>query len=457
MSPSKAIQENIVSSNWTFPLDVDAAPMKTRTNPISDMQSIYDHKEFAILYVDDEEKSLKYFTRAFEDQFRIFTASNAVEGLRILEEHKDEIGLIMSDQRMPSEKGVWLLEKSRQLQPRVIRILVTAFADMDAAIAAVNTGSIYKYVSKPWDPPQLESTLKRGLEFFMVQRERDHLLREKMSILHNMMIADRIVSLGLLAAGLSHHIRNSLVAVKTFLDLAPSKLKEENLDIEGLKNPDFWKEYYQNVQGQIEKVNHLLKDLWRASETPPLEFSDHIKLHEIVEQSLKASAEGFAARKISVHNRVPPDLPELLVDKPKFSRLFELLLKDELVSLPNGTEVTFSAEASAPAGSEENEIILTIQDNGPGLPEESLRLIFDPFALRTDSPLEYGINLMACFFIVHHHGGRIEARSGGGQGTTFSLRFRTNPNQSVPFSDNQDFLQKVLLNDTLWEKLMTSS
>src|SRR5260221_2233782 len=116
----------------------------------------------------------------------------------------------------------------------------------------------------------------------MVQRERDQLLKEKMSVLHNMMIADRIVSLGLLAAGLSHHIRNSLVAVKTFLDLAPSKLKEEDLDLNSLRNPDFWKEYYQNVQGQIEKINHMLKDLWVASETPSFAFNDQVQLRELV-------------------------------------------------------------------------------------------------------------------------------------------------------------------------------
>src|SRR3989454_12638410 len=217
------------------------------------MQNLYDYKKFTILYVDDEEKSLKYFTRAFEDQFQILTASNATDGLGLLEEHKDEIGLLMTDQRMPGEKGVWLLEKARQLRPRIIRILATAYADMDAAIAAVNTGAIYKYVTKPWDPPQLENTIKRGLEFFMVQHERDQLLREKMSVLHNMMVADRIVSLGLLAAGLSHHIRNSLVAVKTFLDLAPSKMQEEKTDLNEPRNPDFWKEYYQNVQSQVGK------------------------------------------------------------------------------------------------------------------------------------------------------------------------------------------------------------
>ena len=160
-----------------------------------------DYKKFAILYVDDEEKSLKSFARAFGDQFWIFTAATAQEGRKLLEEHKDEIGLLMTDQRMPGEKGVWLLEQARQMCPGIIRILVTAFSDMDAVIEAVNTGAIYRYVSKPWDPPQLELTLKRALEFFMVQRERDQLLKEKTAVLHQMMVADRVVSLGLLAAG----------------------------------------------------------------------------------------------------------------------------------------------------------------------------------------------------------------------------------------------------------------
>src|SRR3974390_3907341 len=105
------------------------------------MDHFYDYKKYAILYVDDEEKSLKYFTRAFEDQFRILTATNAQDGLKLLEQHQNHIGVLMTDQRMPGEKGVWLLEKGRQRQPRMIRILATAYADMEAAIAAVNTGS----------------------------------------------------------------------------------------------------------------------------------------------------------------------------------------------------------------------------------------------------------------------------------------------------------------------------
>ena len=420
------------------------------------MNSLYDYKKFAVLYVDDEEKSLKYFTRAFEDQFRILTAPNAQDGLKLLEEHKDDIGILMTDQRMPGEKGVWLLEKARQLRPRIVRILATAYSDMDAAIAAVNTGAIYKYVTKPWDPPQLENTLKRSLEFFMVQGERDKLLREKMSVLHNMMIADRIVSLGLLAAGLSHHIRNSLVAVKTFLDLAPAKLEEEKMDLNGLRNPDFWKEYYQNVQHQVERINNMLKDLWTASEKPAFEFADRVQLHKVIAETILQLKDSFAAKNILVDNQVPDSLPALNVDKPKFYRLFELLLKDELASLPAGSRITLSASLLNAAPADNQQIQVQLSDNGPGLPKEALRLVFDPFVVRSDSPMEYGIHLMACYFIVHHHGGRIDARSDEGQGTTFTLRLPLQPSRAPPAREEQDFLQKVLLSETLWEKLISS-
>jgi two-component system probable response regulator PhcQ len=419
------------------------------------MENLYDYKKFAILYVDDEEKSLKYFERAFGDDFRVFTAANAQDGFKLLAQHADEIGLLLTDQRMPGEKGIWLLERARQFRPRILRMLVTAYSDMDAAIAAVNSGSIYKYVTKPWDPPQFELTLRQGLEFFMVQAERDQLLHEKMSVLRNMMIADRIVSLGLLAAGLSHHIRNSLVAVKTFLDLAPSKMAEEKANLNGLRNPDFWKDYHQNVQSQIEKINSLLADLRTSSDNnPATQFADEVSLSAAVGAALEMFREQFAARKIEVENKIPDSLPALHADKSKFSRLFELLFKDELAMLPAGSKISLAAELQNAGG--KPEIVLQISDNGPGLPQEALSVIFDPFVVSGGAPSEYGINLMACFFIVHHHGGKIDAKSQPGRGTTFTIRLPLKPEPAATSQTENDFLQKALLNDGLWGKLLAS-
>jgi len=409
------------------------------------MQNSDNYKRFAILYVDDEEMSLKYFARAFEDEFRILTASNAKDGLKLLEEHKDQIAILMTDQKMPGEKGVWLLEKARQIAPRIIRILATAYAELDEAIEAVNSGAIFKFVTKPWDPPHLEQTLRLAVDLFVVREERENLLKEKMSILHNRMIAEHVVRLGLLAAGMSHHVRNSLVSVKTFLDLAPLKMMEEK-DGKTVRNPDFWHDYHSEVQAQLERINGMLKDLWVASERPSSEFKDRVHLHEIIRDVLKKLEASLAQKNLKVESKIPESLPPLMVDAHKFSRLFELLLRDEIVSLPAGCEIRFSASVDS------GTIEVKLSDNGPGLPQPELQIVFDPFAIRTDAPTEYGINLMTCFFIVHHHGGTIEARSEG-KGTTFILRLPTNPNRPPVVEENTAFLQKVLSNDAALGKL----
>jgi len=420
------------------------------------MESFYDYKKFYILYVDDEEKSLKYFQEIFGDKFNTLTASSAEEGFRILTEKADQIGILMTDQRMPGEKGIQLLEKARQLKPRILRILATAYSDVETAIESVNTGAIYKYVSKPWDIPQLEVTLKRGIEFFIVQSERDQLLREKMSALYNVMLTDRILSLGVLATGLSHHIRNSMVAVKTFLDLAPQKMKEENPDFEQLRNPDFWRDYYQKVQVQMDKVVRLLGDLWESSGKPSNDFSDEVKLSEVVAAALVQVKPDLDKKLIEAENLIPKNLPELKVDKKKFSRLFEMLLREEAAALPPGGKVKLTAAA---IGAKEGpaEVQVELWDDGPGLPEDALRSIFDPFFVRSGNPQEFGIYLMSCFFIVYHHGGRISAKSQVGKGNVLTMTFPLDPQVKNSVVEEKDFISKVMINESLWEKLLSGN
>ncbi len=420
------------------------------------MDQHYDYKQFAILYVDDEEMSLVSFTRAFEDQFRILTASKARDGLRLLEEHQNEIGLLLTDQKMPGEKGVWLLEKARQINPKIVRILVTAYTEYEVAIAAINTGAIYKYVAKPWEPEQLEITLKRGLEFFIVQHERDQLLAEKLSVLHNMMIADRVVSIGLLASGFSHHVRNSLQAVQTFLDLAPVKVEMEKQEAGALRDPDFWKEYYQTARTQLQRIETMLKDLWQASEKPAPAFNDRVRVGAVLAETLSTLEPELTRKQLVVENRVSLELPELHVEGAKFSRLFDLLLRDELASLPAGSRITIEARTLNDRPEDKREIEITISDNGPGLQKDALRLLFDPFTIRTDTPNEFGIHLMTCYFIVHHHGGRIEAKGHPEGGTIFTIRLPVKGVEAAPPAATTNLVDRLRLNESLWQKLISS-
>jgi two-component system, probable response regulator PhcQ len=412
-----------------------------------------DYRRYFVLYVDDEERSLKSFERAFGETFKVLTAASATEALNLFESHADDIAVLMTDQRMPGEKGVWLLDKVRQMRPNVLRILATAYSDMQAMIDAVNTGAIYHFVSKPWDPPALESTIKHAIQLFSVQRERDQLLREKMSVLQNMMVTDRIVSLGFMAAGLSHHIRNALVPVKTFIDLVPQQLSEEGIQLEKSKAPDFWLEYQQTANSYVEKINTLLKELWLVAETPSLGFTDEVHLRDVATEVIFKLREPLSNRSISAEIAVSESLPRLTVDKVKFARMLELVVKDEIVSLPEGSQITIGAAASP---EKPQNVVITVRDNGPGLSEELLQTVFDPFSARSDSPTEHGINLMAAYFIAHYHAGKMEARCAPGQGTEFIIEMPFTPNRSAVSPHNTELFQKIRRTDQTWEKLLAA-
>lgn len=125
---------------------------------------------FYVLFVDDEEKTRKAFMRLFQDEFKILLAGDGAEGFEIFQERKDEIGVIVTDQKMPRETGVQFLAKVAEVDDDVVRILSTAYAELDAAVAGVNEGGIYRYVTKPWDVPELEITLRRAMELFGLRK-----------------------------------------------------------------------------------------------------------------------------------------------------------------------------------------------------------------------------------------------------------------------------------------------
>jgi signal transduction histidine kinase len=348
---------------------------------------------------------------------------------------------------MPGEKGTWLLERARTVAPATLRLLVTAFSEFKDAVTAINDGGIYHYVHKPWDPTELETLLRRAMEFFLLQRENARLAREKLEALRNVLVADRLVSLGMLTAGLSHHLRNALVSVKSFLDLAPAMMQDEKAAPHELRHEEFWGDYHRRVLQQIDKINDLLKELWATSEQPATQTTERLNLRTVVADCAQTLQETLASRQISIANEIPADLPSVIAERDKFQRLFRLLLKEELASLPPGSVITYTATTLTEG--DRSMVRVQIRDNGPGLPAEKLQCLFDPFMVRADTPSEYGIHLMGCFFIVHQHGGRIEAASEPGQGTTFTLSLPTQPAKAVD-DINQGIPQKSRLAAQVW-------
>ena len=418
------------------------------------MQTMYDYQRYAVLYVDDEEMALKYFDKTFNKEFRILTAPNAVEGLKILEAKGDEIAVILTDQRMPGQKGVQLLERARQVRPKVVRMMITAYADFGVTVDAVNLGNIFRYVSKPLQVEDMRNTLRRAMEFFLLQKERDELMREKLSVLQNMVIADRVISLGVLASGLCQHLRNPLEAVQTFLNLTPSKLRQESVDTDRLRDPAFWQDFHGQVLQQAGRISELLGQINGASLADSMNAEALVDAGGIFSQVIEKMRGDFAAKNITLESRIDPALPPIRAEQHRLERMLGLLLKDEVEALPAGAKVSVSVESKAFADQPVS-LQIIVQDNGPGLPAGALRSVFDPFCLRTDDNQEYGINLMAVYFLVYHQGGHIEATQEEGQGVTFKIDLPLLADTPEPAStSSRDFVTKVLMNDMLWERLL---
>jgi response regulator RpfG family c-di-GMP phosphodiesterase len=110
-----------------------------------------------LLVVDDEPEVCDSVYHLLHSKYRVLRAHGAAEAVELLSQHAVEI--IMTDQRMPNITGVEMLQRIKSQYPEAIRILFTGYADINSVIAAINQGHVYRYLSKPWQPEDLEAVM----------------------------------------------------------------------------------------------------------------------------------------------------------------------------------------------------------------------------------------------------------------------------------------------------------
>jgi two-component system, probable response regulator PhcQ len=164
-----------------------------------------------LLYVDDETLALKYFERLVGELVPVLTADSVESGIEVLKAHGDDIAILITDQRMPGAYGNELLRYAREHHPRIVRLLTTAYSEIDDAIAAINSGEIYRYITKPWNVDALRADLKNAMELADLKAERDTLLSAKLSVKQGQWLATRI---GLLNAVLGCAVRSENVPLE---------------------------------------------------------------------------------------------------------------------------------------------------------------------------------------------------------------------------------------------------
>ena len=151
-----------------------------------------------ILYVDDEPMALKYFDRLVSPLAPVITALSVEEGKAVLRERGHEIAVLVTDQRMPGAHGNELLRFTREFHPRIVRMLTTAYSELGEAIEAINSGEIYRYITKPWELASLHADLRNALELAELRNERDQLLGQKLLVQQQGLLGNRLAGLAVL-------------------------------------------------------------------------------------------------------------------------------------------------------------------------------------------------------------------------------------------------------------------
>lgn len=128
---------------------------------------------YKIMIVDDEPANLRLLERLFRNDFNVLTAESGADALGLLEQH--DVALILTDQRMPGMSGIELLKRTTSIRPHMVRIILTGYTDVESLVEAINSGQVYRYVTKPWNNDDLRLTVKRALAHYETNKARHEL------------------------------------------------------------------------------------------------------------------------------------------------------------------------------------------------------------------------------------------------------------------------------------------
>ena len=187
---------------------------------------------YNILVVDDEINNLKLLKRTFRKDYNVFMASGGEEGLEVLRNNK--IDLIITDQRMPGMSGVDFLERTVEEYPDTIRLIITGYTDADALIKAINTGRVYRYIKKPWEPEELKNTVKRALESYQLNIDNQKLTLDLKELFSGTIsaITEALDAKDQFTSGRSQRVTRYAIEIGAQVGLSDEELQE--LELAGL-------------------------------------------------------------------------------------------------------------------------------------------------------------------------------------------------------------------------------
>ncbi len=387
--------------------------------PITETNSSKDNNDSSekrtVLVVDDEVEIQRYLNSLLCKEFNVLQAFDGEAALNMIE--KNHPDLVLLDLMLPKLDGLEVCRriKKNPLTRSIKVVQLTARVDEDAKIAALSSG-VDDFLTKPFSSLEIVTRLKNldnAARLEAEVRKQNVELKETLERLQKaeaqLLHREKLNALGTMAAGLLHEINNPLNYSGVALDLARKKTEcESDKDLEELLN---------DVAEGVQRVKTIVSDL-RAFATPRA-FEGHkpFKIANMIQHALRFTASELSTQKVMID--VPEDLVAIGSEQQLTQVVVNLLLNASRAC--NSVSDKRQGHIKILAHNNGQRVIITVHDNGSGVPKEKLSRIFDPFFTSNDVGEGLGLGLSVSHTIIQNHDGTIDVETEEGRGTSFSF------------------------------------
>ena len=378
-----------------------------------------------ILIVDDEQMILELTSMVLTSRgFEVRTVDNATDGYDIIE--RERPALVLLDYMMPRVNGLDALKEIRARFPDTYVIMFTGKGSEEVAVELMKAGAS-DYILKPFSNAKLVERIESVLRVRAIEMRNRDLVNEQKKLLdeierwnreleqrveqktmelehahHEILLTEKLASLGHLSAGMAHEIRNPLNSISLFAQVLTSELKNE---------PEM-KSYSEKILNEVERIDAILVKLLSTSKRANFQLRS-IRLADVIEASLKPFLAQIQAQNVKLTETLQENTPSILADADELGQVFSNLFANALFEMKQGGSLSVTLE------SDDSEALVTVSDTGDGIPEERMNKIFDPFFTTKERGTGFGLSVV--LRIVKTYSGRIHVKSQPGQGTTFQI------------------------------------
>ena len=304
--------------------------------------------------------------------------------------------VIISDQRMPKMQGTELLQKSIELHPEAVRILLTGYTDIESVIEAVNQSEIYRYLTKPWEPTDLLLTVQQAIEKYELSHELKNKNKELKKALDELRVLDTAKSEFMYL--INHELKTPLTVLSSYLQI----LMETKLDSEQ-------KNYLDKINNSVHKLNALIEDVLElvSAET------GHKKIN-LRKTSLDKILSGIEtdfldqAKAKNIKININYDRAFLKVDSDIVKSILKRLIDNAIKFGDKSSEVNISALQ------QDTSTVFKITNTGPHLDTKKIEKILKPFSLDEDfmnHTKGFGLGLSISQALLQTHNSHLEISS----------------------------------------------